>query len=581
MDARGRREERRLTEIADRHGMVLLGPNCLGLTSPIHAGKFAGLLPEMIPGGIDFISGSGATVDVLAEQAVRRGLAFHTFVTVGNSAQTGVTDILALFDKEHGPHSSRHKMLYLEKLGSPAKLLWHARSLVEKGCILMAVKPGVTRDGSRAAASHTGAMVANDTAVQALLDKAGIIRLESKLDLVDVATALHLAKGHYNGRRVCFITDAGGPGVMATDELNRHGLETPPLKLETQEMLTELLPPGAGVGNPVDILPTRTPRQVARTLEIVSEKESDAVDYILIQLAAPGFEDNWPVYKAVVNAMEALPSPIMPSFATSISSAEALSKYRAAGKCHFEDEVSMARAVGRMVNRPRISSAAPDPSGYNRKEVTEILKGARGVVSPDLVRKVLQSAGIPVPRERRMKTSKQLAGLAWSIPPPWVMKVIGPLHKTDLGGVVADVNSSDAEDVFDHLMKISDARGVVVQETVQGPEVLMGLSREGDFGHLVAFGLGGVLAEALGDVRFGLSPLSPEEALRIIESIRAQAVLKGYRGRPGMNLDLLVDLLVRVSLLGRDIPGIKELDINPLKGVNSNLAAVDVRIVME
>jgi acetyltransferase len=445
----------------------------------------------------------------------------------------------------------------------------------------MAVKAGVTEDGSRAAASHTGAMLADDAAVQALFDKAGVIRLDSKLDMVDVATALRLAKERYDGRRVCVITDAGGPGVMTTDELNRHGLETPPLKLETRKMLANLLPTGAAVGNPVDMLPTRTAEQVARTLEIISEKEADTVDYILIQLGAPGFEDNWPVYQAVVDAMDSLPLPILPSFSTSISSAEALSKYRAAGKCHFEDEVSMARAVGRMVNRPRISSLTPDPPGYHREAVAEILKDVSGVVPPHLLRKVLLSAGIPTPRERKVETSRDLAGLESSIAPPWVMKVVGPLHKTEVGGVVTGVNPANAEDAFAKLMKISDACAVLIQETVGGPEVLMGLSREGDFGHVVAFGLGGVLTEVLKDVRFALAPLSADEAAGIIRSIRGLPVLQGYRGRPGMDLEFLGELLTRVSLLGRDIPKIRELDINPLKGVRHDLFAVDVRIILE
>lgn len=581
VNEQGRREEERLAAIADRHGVVLLGPNCLGVMSPVHAGKFAGLLPEMQQGGIDFISGSGATIDILAEQAVRRGLEFHTFFTVGNSAQTGVTDILALFDREHGPHSSRHIMLYLEKVGSPPKLLRHSRSLSQKGFVIMAIKAGVTEDGSRAAASHTGAMVAKDTAVQALFDKAGLIRLDSKLDMVDVATALTLAKGRYDGRRACVVTDAGGPGVMTTDELNRQGIKTPILKPGTRRMLSELLTPGAAVYNPVDFLPTRTPAQVARTPEIIARKEVDAIDYILIQISAPGFTDNWPVYKAIIDAMDALPLPIFPSFSPSLSAAEALLKYRAAGKCYFEDEVSMARAVGRMVNRPRTSPPASDPAGYNRKEVVGILKDVTGVVPPDQTRRVLQAAGIPLPREQRVDTRQQLAKVESVLPPPWVMKVIGPLHKSDFGAVATGVAPTEAEEIFERLMKIDGAQGVLVQETVQGPEVIMGLSREGDFGHLVAFGLGGVMAEALGDIKFGLSPLCAEEAERMVRSIRALPILKGYRGRPGMDIDRLTDLLVRVSLLGRDIPKIKEMDLNPLKGVRDRIAAVDVRIIVQ
>lgn len=581
VDQQGLREEERLRSIADEHGMLLLGPNCLGVMSPVHAGKFAGLLPDMQTGGIDFISGSGATVDILAEQAVRRGLIFHTFVTVGNSAQMGVTEILALYDNEHGPDSSRHIMLYLEKLGSPMTFLHHARNLTARGCILMGIKSGSTEAGRRAAASHTGALAANDTAVQALFDKSGLIRLNSKLEMVDLATALTLSKGRYNGRRACVITDAGGLGVMTTDELNRHGIEVPALKPETRRQLAELLPPGAGVSNPLDLLPTRTPEQVTRVLEILCSDESDQIDYILIMIGAPGLSDNWPVYEALMEAMDRLPLPIFPSFPTSISTPEELARYRACGRCHFEDEVSMARAIGRMVNRPLISAPAPDPENYAGALAASLLSGVTGMASPRITRQVLAAAGIPVPLEQVISQKTEISDLASTIPVPWVMKVVGPVHKSELGGVAAGVTPEAAEETFDRLMAINGATGVLVQETVQGPEVIMGLSREGEFGHLVAFGPGGVLVEVLKDVAFGLAPLTLEESARMVNSVRALPVLKGFRGQPGMDLDILADLLTRVSLLARDVPGIKEMDINPVKGIQGNLAAVDVRIIMD
>ncbi|MFH1152661.1 MAG: acetate--CoA ligase family protein [Pseudomonadota bacterium] len=580
-DEAGGREEARLVEIAGQYGMTFLGPNCLGVMSPVHAGKFAGLLPGMRAGGIDFISGSGATVDILAEQAVRRGLTFNTFITVGNSAQMGVTDVLALIDQAYGPHSSKHMMLYMEKVGSPPKFFRHARSLTQKGCVIMAVKSGVTDGGRRAAASHTGAMAASDTAVQALFDKAGLIRFTGKLDMVDAATALILARGNYDGRRACVITDAGGPGVMTCDELNRQGIGTPCLKPETRRKLAELLPPGAGLNNPIDMTATRSPEQVARILEIIAADEADTIDYILIHLGDPGFEDNWPVYRAVMEAMDTLSTPVFPAFCTSISSAEALSRYRAAGKCHFEDEVSMARAVGRMVNRPRLSVPSPDPDGYDGKAAALVLEGVSGIVPPDLARKVLQAAGIPVPGEQILETPDDLACLAQTLSQPWVMKVLGPLHKSEFGGVETGVTLARAGETFDRLMTIPGARGVLAQETVQGPEVILGLSREKDFGHLVAFGLGGVLTEILGQVRFGLAPLTLEEAGRMVRSVPGLPALQGYRNLPGMDLDRLASLLVRVSLLGRDIPRIREMDINPLKGVKDSLAAVDVRIIMD
>lgn len=581
LNPEGAAEEKRLAKIADENGMVILGPNCLGVTSPVHAGKFAGLLPEMRPGGINFISGSGATVDLLAEQAVRRGLIFETFFTVGNSAQMGVTDVLGLFDQRRDDAPPAPMMLYLEKVGSPAKLLAHAQSLVSKGSPVIAIKSGVTEGGRRAAASHTGALAAGDAAVEALFRKAGVIRVTSKLDMVDAAAALVLAKGSFDGRRACVITDAGGLGVMATDELNRQGIETPMFQAETRAQLAELLPPGAGINNPVDMLPTRTPEQVSRTLSIICEKERDNLDYILVQFGDPGLADNWPLYQAVARAMDELPLPVIPCFPSSISSAQPLAKYRALGKCHFEDEVSMARAVGRMVNRPRVFAPAPDPPGYDREAVMAALAGLSGPVPPEAARLALAAAGIPLPAERLLRSTRDLAGLAESLSAPWAMKVSGPLHKTELGGVAVGVAAGNADQVFERLMAIPGANGVLVQEMISGPEALMGLSREGDFGHLVAFGLGGIMAEALKDLCFGLAPLTVKEAARQIDSIRGLAALKDHRGLPGMDLAALADILARVSLLGRDVPTIKELDLNPVKGTGRRLAAVDLRIILD
>jgi acetyltransferase len=549
--------------------------------SPVLAGKFAGLLPDMHPGGIDFISGSGATVDYLIEQAVRRGLKFHSFVTVGNSVRTGATDVLALYDEEHERIGSKFIMLYLERVEDPGRLLKHARSLAAKGCVLMGVKSGTTEAGVRAAASHTGAAATSDTAVQALFDKAGIIRVGSRMEMIDLAMALTPAKGKLDGRRACVVTDAGGPGVMLADELNRQGISAPPFKPGTRELLAGTLPPGAAVGNPVDCGPTRNGEMMAKIFDVIAREEADALDYILFVCGDSGLTDNWGIYQATISAMDRLDMPVFPSFCSAISSAAALEKFRAAGKCHFEDEVSMARALGRMVNRPKIAELEPDPLGYNREAVGSLLAGVEGIAPPDLTRRVLAAAGIPAPAQAEIRDTAELEGLPAQIPFPWVMKVIGPLHKTDLGGVATGVGDSAAAlEVWDRLMKIEGAVGVLVQETVAGLEALIGLSREGAFGHLAAVGLGGIYAEALGDVRFGLVPLAMEEARGLIRSIRGLGILEGARGREGMDLEVLADLLVRASLIAKDAPRLREMDVNPLMGRGKELKAVDVRIIL-
>lgn len=574
----GRSEERRLAAIADAHGMLLVGPNCSGAMSPAHGGKFAGIVPDMVPGGIDFVSGSGATVDYLVEQAIPRGLPFRTFLTIGNAAQTTVADLLALFGAEEA--TPPVKLLYLETLHKPLELLRAARGLGRKGCVLAGIKSGTTQAGSRAAASHTGAMATNDTAVQALFDKAGIIRTQSRQELIDVATVLVCAKGRLDGRRVGIVTDAGGPGVMLADELTRQGLEVPPLRERTQARLAEVLPPGASPTNPVDCLPSRTAALMDRVFAILEEEEADHLDYLVFVMGDSGLADNWEIYQALIRAMDRSPIPILPSLCTAVSSREALERFRQAGKCCFVDEVDLARALGRVIHRPRLSEACEELPGYDRARIEALLEGRQGLLEPETVRRVLEAAGLRFPGQRELRDVSQLAQV--DLPFPWVMKVIGPSHKSDAGGVRLGINSlAEASAVWEELQAIPGARGCLVQETVIGPEVLLGANREEGFGHLVAFGLGGIHTEVFKDVSFALAPLSPEEAATLVGSLRALPILQGVRGQAGMDIHCLQDWLVRIGRLCADFPAIREMDLNPVKGRGKALAVVDARILVE
>ena len=575
----GKAEEQRLADFATQHGILLMGPNCLGVMSPAHASKFAGILPDMVAGGIDFISGSGATVDFLAEPALQRGLKFASFLTVGNSAQTGVTDLLALFDQDPREDLSRIKILYLESIKEPGEFLRSARSLVKKGYLLAGIKAGTTQDGSRAAASHTGAIATDDVAVQALFDKAGLIRVRSRLELVDVAAALSCAKGKLDGRRACIITDAGGPGVMLADELNRLGFSVPPFGERARARLAQVLPRGAAVGNPVDCLPTRSGAMLRQAFRIIAEEEVGRVDYILFIGGDSKLVDIRDVYCAVIEAMESLAIPVFPSFSAGGSN-EALDLFRQAGKCFFEDEVSMARALSRMVDRPRLFEPQPRPPGYDRGAIRSHLLGQSGLLPPECARQALQAAGLKFPGQVELRDKSGLGAVPFAF--PWVMKVVGPLHKTDLGGVQLGIQSlEEARRCWDRLVRIQGASGCLVQQQVTGTEVLVGAKREDGYGHLVGFGLGGIYTEALKDVAFALAPLSGEEALEMIRSIRSFPLITGLRGDPGMDLELLVDWLVRVGHLVSDFPQIKELDLNPVKGCGTCLYVVDARLILD
>lgn len=579
MSAAGKREEAELARIADEYGILLLGPNCLGVMSYAYAGKFTRFLPDMIQGGVDFISGSGASIDFLAEQAVRRGVPFNSFVTVGNSAQSDVTDILGLFDEAYAGKTSAIIILYMEVLNEPRAFLQHARRLSRQGCLLAGIKSGTTEAGSRAAASHTGAMVSNDTVIQALFDKAGVIRLHSRLELIDVASALVCVRGQLDGNRVCVFSDAGGPGVMLADELNRHGFVVPILRESTQARIAGVLPMGAGVSNPIDCLPTRTGEMIAQVFNIIQEEEADNIDYILFIMGDSGLSDIWEIYKVVGEAMNTLSIPILPAFCSVISSSPALQKFREMGKCYFEDEVSMGRALARIVNRPRVTDPETELANYDDARIRSALAGQNGPLSPRLTREVLAAAGFPFPDQQELTEKAALAHIAF--PFPWVMKVMGPLHKSDVGGVRLGIRSrAEAEWVWDELLAIDGAYGCVVQRMISGIEVIMGAKREAGYGHLVAFGLGGIYTEILQDVSFHLAPLSLAEARNMIRAIKAFPLLNGVRGEPGMDVEMLTTWLLRIGRFVTDFPQVQEMDLNPVKGYGGDLYVVDARIIV-
>lgn len=576
----GKAEEKALAEIATKHGMLLLGPNCSGVMTYAHASKFTGVALELVKGGIDFISGSGATVDFLAEHAMRRGLKFNSFLTVGNSAQSGVPDMMEIYDAGHGPDSPKVMITYQESIVNPQKFLTASRSLSKKGVLIAGIKAGTTQAGSRAAASHTGAMATNDTAVQALFDKAGVIRVNSRLELVDVANILTLVKGKADGKRVAIVTDAGGPGVMLCDELNNLGFEVPPFNEQTRARLAEVLPAGAGVGNPVDTLPTSGADRLEKVLTILTEEVKDQVDYIIVMNGDAGMMDNLALYSVTRKFMDISPIPVIPSYVSVLSSEVPLGKFREMGGCYFEDEVYLARSLARVVNRPRIFDPETSASGYDKKKIGNLLAGNHGALSPQVTREVLQAAGIKFPGQVELTEKTGLKEIPFAF--PWVLKVMGPLHKSDVGGVRVGIKDlAEAERVWDDLLKIKDATGVLVQQMVKGTEVIIGANREPGYGHLVAFGLGGIYTEALKDVKFALAPLAKEEGDRLIRSIRSLALLKGVRGEPGMDLETLRDILIRISLLVNDFPSIQELDLNPVKGYGKDIFTVDARILVD
>ncbi len=578
----GKAEEQKILELAEANNMTVIGPNCSGFLTPVYAGKFAGIIPEISPGIIDFVSGSGATVDYVMEQAVARGLQFSHVLNLGNSIQMGVEDMLDILDESHSPESAKLILLYLEAVNKPQKLLHHVRSLREKGCTFVGIKSGVTDAGAKAAASHTGAMASSDRAVQALFDKAGIIRVFSKQELIEAACVLTSMKKLPAGNRAVIVTDAGGPGVMLSDELNRQNIDLPSFSDKTLKRLSEVLPPQASLANPIDCLPSRNAEQTRKIFTILDEEESENLDVAFYITGNSGMSDNWEIYQEIIELRKRCSIPILPVFSSATTCAHLLIKVIESDTIYFPDEVPAGRALGRIVNRPVPDGELSTPANYYKDRISKILSEKQGdVLSQEALEGVLLAAGFDLPPQSVIHSEDKLEEIGSNIGYPVVMKVLGPLHKSDVGGVKTGIsNGIEAHFAWKELIAIPGATGVLMQKMVQGTEVILGATNEGRFGHLVMFGRGGIYTEVLKDVQFALAPLSRKEALRMIRGIRSYKILEGVRGEPGVSVDVLAENLVRLSQLVSDFPQISEMDLNPIKGTGNDLYVVDARILL-
>lgn len=577
----GARIEKELVDICNSYQASLIGPNCIGMVTPSYKGVFTLPAPTPDPGGCDFISGSGATAVFIMETGIRNGLRFHHVVSVGNSAQLGVEDVLQHFDETYRPgSSSRVKILYFETIKDPDKLLKHASSLYRKGCRIAAIKAGTSRAGSRAASSHTGAMASSDTAVEALFRKAGIIRCRGREELTTVASVLlHPALA---GKNIAIITHAGGPAVMLTDVLAEGNMDVPMLSGPAAEELRTNLFPGASVANPIDILATGNAEQLDTCLEFC-EKRFQEIDAIVVIFGTPGLYPVFQVYDALHRHMVRCSKPIFPVLPSLTTAAEEVRSFIEKGHINFPDEVLLGKALTLVFNLESPADMDEMEETVDPGSVRKVVDAATGgYLEPKEVHRLLEACGIPQVREGVAHDRETLSGLAVETGYPLAVKVMGPVHKTELGGVFLHVESEkELVHRFDQLMQIEGATGVLVQPMLQGTELFVGATYEPSYGHVILCGPGGVYVEVMNDIATGLAPLSRKEARRMIRSLKAYRMLEGMRGRQGINLPLFEEILVKISRMLRQATEVVELDLNPIIGTGEELLVVDARIRIE
>jgi len=590
----GRELEQNVRQIAAAGGIRFIGPNCLGVMVPgsrLNA-SFGGELPK--EGGIGYLSQSGALVSAILDMAKARQIGFSKLVSIGNKADIDELDVLRALGADS---ETRVIAGYLEAIGRGDALVREAEKIsAEKPILLM--KSGGTGAGARAASSHTGSLVGDEAAYECVFERAGIVRCPSVKEQFDFAQAfanLPLPAGP----RVAVLTNAGGPGIMAADAVEREKLTFAELADATKERLASALPPAANTNNPVDVLGDARADRYAFALETVMADPN--VDAVLVILTPQAMTESAATAEAVVRlAKQEGARPVLACFLGAAKVAKAGGILQAGGVPNYdspENAVATIQVMAKYVrwrSRPkRVVKLFP----VNRRKADQIigrsLRRGETLIGEAESKEILEAYGFRTPRGSEAVTADQAVGAADQIGYPVVLKVWSPdiSHKSDVGGVRLGLEDArQVRDAFDLMMyriprDAPDAAilGVVVQEMCRsGQEVILGMSRDPQFGPIMMFGLGGTLVEALEDVSFYLAPLTVEEAKTMLVNTKTYRLLKGVRGQEGVDIDAIAEGLRRLSQLVTEFPQIQEMEINPLMvgPTGTTPVAVDARIVL-
>jgi acetyl coenzyme A synthetase (ADP forming)-like protein len=589
----GVERERRLVEIVRRYGMRLVGPNCMGVlnTDPAVSmnATFAPTMPP--PGGISFLSQSGAMGVTVLDYAAEYGIGIHNFISVGNKPDVSGNDLLEAWEQDE---RTRVVLMYMESFGNPQRFTQLARRITKLKPVVV-VKSGRSAAGARAASSHTGALAGTDVAIDALLAQCGVIRVDSVEALFDLAMAFEDLPVP-TGNRVVIVTNSGGPGIIIADFCEAGGLEVVELAPETQARLRQALAAEASVRNPVDMIAGATPDTYRVALDAVLADPN--VDAAIAAFVPPLGIKQAEVAQAIVDVRRARPQkPILAVLMGREGLPQGRAELREAGVPAYIFPESAARSLSAMVRYRRWLER---PEGcvrtfgeVNRAGVTDIIveHAERGqeMLSGVAALEVLSAYGIQTVGYRAVQSPEEAAAEAERQGFPVVLKILSPdiVHKTDVGGVLVDLRSpQEVREGFTSMMAHvravrpdAEILGVLVQRYARGGrETIVGMTWDPKFGPVLMFGLGGIYVEALQDVVFRIQPVSDLDALDMVRSIRGHKLLEGIRGDPPADIAALAESIERVGQLVGEHPAIRELDINPLLATEHGVLAVDARV---
>ena len=589
--------ERQLVEIVHRHGMRMLGPNCMGVinTDPAFRmnGTFAPLMP---PGGkAAFVSQSGALGVSVLDYATELGIGIAQFASVGNKPDVSGNDLLLQW--EHDP-AVELILMYVENFGHPRRFLEIASRITPHKPIIV-VKAGRSAIGARAASSHTGALAASDASVDALLTQAGVLRAGSVEELFDIAMALSVLKAP-RGRRTAILTNSGGPGVLAADALADYNVDLVDFQPATIAKLAPLYPAEASIRNPLDMIASADAQGYGTALDAILE--DDGVDIAVAIFTPPLGVRTEEVAEAIGAAAERHPKkPVVSVLMGRAGLPQGKAELLACGVPAFVFPESAARAVGALIRqsewarRPARSIPESIALAVRSNCVREIFANVRArgerKLSESEALAVAEAYGIPTARAGVARSAEEAADMAKQFGLPVALKIVSPqvVHKTDVGGVRLNVGSArEVESAYCEIIRAvrkaspdAEISGVLVQQQLPaGRELICGLTRQPGFGPLVMVGLGGVLVEVLRDTAFRLAPIDDLDATEMLSELRGKSILDALRGQPAADKRAVVDVLVRVARLGADFAEIEEMDINPLVASAGGAIAVDARILL-
>ena len=573
--------EKQIVEIIESVNGSLIGPNCTGILTTHYNGAFTSPVPTLDMQGVDFISGSGATAIFIIDNGIRKGIKFNSVFAVGNSAQLGVEELLEYLDESYvDGKSSKVKLLYVESISNPQKFLKHSISLIHKGCKIAAIKSGSSEAGSRAASSHTGAMASPDVAVEALFRKAGIVRCNGRDELMNVAAIFSYPE--LTGKNIAIVTHAGGPAVMLTDALSNCGLEIPHIEGEKAQDLLSQLFAGSSVANPIDILATGTGEQLSKVIDACNNDFKN-IDGIAVIWGSPGLFPVFEPYRTLLEKFNTTKKPVFPIFPSYLFVKDEIEEFLQNGRCFFEDEVLFGKALAKVFNTKKPDKQNLIYPKIDNQKIRDVINNAdNGYLSPNEIHQLLDAASIPRSKEGVVTSEEDCVKMAKEIGFPLVMKVVGPVHKSDVGGVVLNVKDENSvRREFQRMIKIKDTYAIMLAEQLKGTEIFIGAKRDEKFGHLVLFGLGGIFIEVFKDIKAVLAPASENEILPMLAELKSYKIIKGIRGQEPINENIFAELIARISMLVTVAPEIFEMDINPLLGNSSYIKAVDARIRIE